>query len=164
MVSQLIIRILDWIYPFFRRLMPRQTFFYAACGGGNTLLSILIFFISYNFVLKKEMLHTPLITFSPHIASMIISFLLTFPIGFYLARNVVFSGSALRGRHQLMRYLLSTAGSVVLNYINLKIMVDLLHFYPTIAQVINTAIVIAFSYTAQKHFAFSKKKLPAQMS
>jgi putative flippase GtrA len=156
MLSRVIIQILDWIYPVFQRLMPRQTFYYAACGGGNTLLSIFIFFITYNFVLKKQLLHLPLVTLSPHIAAMVISFLLTFPLGFYMARHVVFSGSALRGRHQLMRYLLSTAGSVLLNYVNLKVMVDLLHWYPTISQIINTAIVIAFSYTAQKYFAFRK--------
>ncbi|MCU0395468.1 MAG: GtrA family protein [Chitinophagaceae bacterium] len=149
---------MDWLYPLFRRFLPRQTFYYAACGGGNTLLSILIFFVTYNFVLRKQLLHTPLVTLSPHIAAMVISFLLTFPLGFYMARYVVFSGSALRGRQQLMRYMLSTAGSVLLNYVNLKIMVDLLHFYPTIAQIINTAIVITFSYMAQKHFAFRKKK------
>lgn len=137
--------------------MPRQTFYYAACGGGNTLLSILIFFVTYNFVLQKQLLHLPFVTLSPHIASMIISFLLTFPLGFYMARYVVFSGSALRGRHQLMRYLLSTTGSVLLNYINLKVMVDLLHWYPTISQIINTTIVVTFSYLAQKYFAFRKK-------
>jgi putative flippase GtrA len=156
MLSRFIIQILDWIYPVFRRFVPKQTFYYAACGGGNTLLSIFIFFITYNFVLKKHMLHLPFVTLSPHIASMIISFLLTFPLGFYMARNVVFSGSALRGRHQLMRYLVSTAGSVLLNYVNLKVMVDMLHWYPTISQIINTGIVIAFSYTAQKYFAFRK--------
>jgi len=156
MLSRVIIQILDWIYPVFQRLVPRQTFYYAACGGGNTLLSIFIFFVTYNFVLKKQLLHLPLVTLSPHIAAMIISFLLTFPLGFYMARHVVFAGSALRGRHQLMRYLLSTAGSVLLNYVNLKVMVDLLHWYPTISQIINTGIVITFSYTAQKYFAFRK--------
>jgi putative flippase GtrA len=157
MLANIITRLLEWFYPFFKRLMPKQTFMYAACGGGNTLLGIFTFFFSYNFVFKKELVHLPFITFKPHIAAMIVSFLVTFPIGFYMARYVVFSGSALRGRHQLVRYFVTALGSVILNWINLNILVDRLHFFPTIAQVINTIIVIAFSYLMQKYFAFETK-------
>ena len=142
--------------------MPLQTFRYAACGGGNTLLSLVIFAVSYNFVFDKSLVQLGPITISPHIAAMILSFLFTFPIGFYLARNVVFSGSPLRGRHQLIRYFTTTIGSVLLNYANLKIMVDLLHFYPTIAQSINVVIVVTFSYLMQKHFAFARKSHSVQ--
>jgi putative flippase GtrA len=156
MVSRLIIRLLDWFYPFFARLMPVQTFRYAACGAGNTALSIFIFFISYNFIFKKQVVHLPFIAFEPHIAAMILSFVTTFTIGFYLARFVVFSGSSLRGRKQLLRYFTTAIGSIVLNYINLKILVEVLHIYPTIAQMINVVVVVTFSYLMQKHFAFRK--------
>lgn len=134
--------------------MPLQTFRYAACGGGNTLLSILVFFVSYNFIFKKQIVQLPFYAFEPHIAAMILSFVLTFPLGFYMSRNVVFTSSGLRGRHQLMRYLGTAMGSVVLNYFNLKIMVEHFHIYPTIAQILNTIVVITFSYMMQKHFAF----------
>lgn len=157
MIARFVISVIDFFYRPFSKFMPLQTFRYAACGGGNTLLSLLIFFLSYNFLFDKQLVHLGFVTISPHIAAMILSFLLTFPIGFYLARNVVFSGSALRGRHQLIRYFTTTMGSVLLNYANLKIMVDLLHFYPTIAQTINVAIVVTFSYLMQKYFAFARK-------
>lgn len=154
MLARFIIRFIDIFYPLFRRFMPLQTFRYAACGCGNTALSIIIFFLSYNFVLKKQMVHLPFITISPHIGAMIIAFCCTFPLGFYLARTVVFSGSALRGRQQLFRYFAATIGSLLLNYMNLKILVEILHLYPTPSQIINTAIVICFSYLMQKYFAF----------
>jgi len=85
---------------------------------------------------------------------MILSFLITFPLGFYLARYVVFPGSFMKKRYQLFRYFLSTVGSLLLNYFNLKIMVDIWGFYPTIAQVFNVIIVVTFSYLMQKYFAF----------
>jgi putative flippase GtrA len=157
MLAKFIQRVLEWFYPFFSRLMPRQTFMYAACGGGNTMLGLLVFFTSYNFIFRKQLVHLPFLTLSPHIAAMIASFLVSFPTGFYLARYVVFSESLLRGRHQLVRYFGTTMGSLVLNYVNLKIMVDIFKFYPTVAQVINTAILITFSYLMQKHFAFKHK-------
>ena len=134
--------------------MPFQTFRYAACGAYNTATGILVFFVGYNFIFKKQLVPTPIVTLSPHIAAMILSFMVTFPVGFYLARYVVFSGSMLRRRDQLFRYFLTTIGSVFLNYINLKIMVDILGFYPTIAQTLNVVIVVTFSYLMQKYFAF----------
>lgn len=154
MVASFISRLLSFIYPLFRRWMPLQTFKYAACGGGNTALGVFVFFIAYNYIFEKEVLHLPFIALSPHIAAMLLSFLVTFPIGFYLALYVVFPGSFLKRRFQLFRYFLSAIGSLMLNYINLKVMVDLLGFYPTIAQIINVVIVVAFSYTMQKYFAF----------
>lgn len=141
--------------------MPLQTFRYAACGGGNTLLSLFIFSFSYNFIFQKKLVDVYVHTFKPHVASLILSFVLTLPIGFYLARNVVFPTSNLRGRHQLFRYFATAIGSLLLNYVNLLILVDLLHIYPTPAQIINTVIVVSFSYLMQKHFAFRKKKVDA---
>ncbi len=158
MVASLISRLIEFFYPPFRNVMPLQTFRYAACGAYNTVMGILVFFVGYNFVFKKELYYTPVITLSPHIAAMILSFMVTFPVGFYLARYVVFSGSLLRRRDQLFRYFLTTMGSVFLNYINLKIMVDMLGFYPTPSQIINVAIVVTFSYIMQKYFAFSGAK------
>lgn len=157
MLAKLIIKVLDFIYPLFRRFMPEQTFRYAACGGGNTLLSLAIFSFSYNFIFHKQLVDIYIHTFKPHVASLILSFVLTIPIGFYMARNVVFSSSNLRGRHQLFRYFATALGSLLLNYINLIILVDFFHIYPTPAQIINTIVVITFSYLMQKHFAFRKK-------
>jgi putative flippase GtrA len=161
MLAGFIIKVLDWIYPLFRRFMPRQTFYYAACGGGNTLLGIALFFLSFHFVVKKQIVHLPFIAISPHIAAMFISYLITFVIGFFLARTVVFSDSSLRGRQQLFRYFATSQLALLLNYINLKILVDTFNVYPTVAQIINTVIVVSFSYLAQRHFAFRAKKVNA---
>ncbi len=160
MLAAFISRILDFFYPLFRRWMPIQTFRYAACGGGNTALGVFVFFVGYNFIFEKQIVHTPIIALSPHIAAMILSFLVTFPLGFFLARYIVFPGSFMKKRYQLFRYFLSTLGSLFLNYINLKIMVDILAFYPTIAQMVNVVIVVTFSYLMQKYFAFKDSTRP----
>ncbi len=154
MVSSLITRILEFFYPLFRRWMNFQTFRYAACGGGNTLFGVFLFFVAYNYIFDKQLVKLWWITLTPHIAALLFSFVFTFLIGFYFARYVVFTDSFLKKRHQLFRYFLSTIGSLVLNYINLKIMVEMLGFYPTIAQIINVGIVVTFSYLMQKYFAF----------
>lgn len=137
--------------------MPLQTFRYAACGGVNTMLDILIFFISYNFIFRKEVVHIGSIAISPHIAAFLAAFCVTFPVGFYLSRYVVFSESNIRGRVQLFRYFLLVLGCIALNYLFLKIFVEQLHIYPTVSKILTTLIVVAFSYLTQKHYTFKTR-------
>ena len=116
-LSELIIRFIDWFY---RRpvsaLLPRQTFRYAVCGGANVVFGWGCYFLLYNFVLDKELLDLGFIAVSPHVAAMLIVFPLTFFTGFWLNRHVAFRRSPLATGTQLFRYLLSVAGSVVVNY------------------------------------------------
>ena len=153
-------KILDFFYPIFKRFFDKTTYYYAACGGVNTLFDLFLFFISYNFILKKQLVELPFITISPHIAAFIIAFFFSFPTGFLLMRYVVFRSSYLRGRVQLFRYFLSVCISLLLNYIFLKLFVEQLHFFPTVSKLIITFIVVGFSYLAQKYFSFKSEKNP----
>lgn len=153
-MKQWITAILDFFYPPFRRFMPLRTFRYIACGGGNTLLDILIYFVSYNFILQKQIVHTPIGAISPYIAAFIIAFAVSFPTGFYLNRNIVFTGSTIRGRTQLGRYFLLVVACIALNYVFIKLFVERFGFYPTAAKFLTTIIVVSFSYLTQKKFTF----------
>lgn len=157
-VRSLILTIIDAFYPLFKSIMPLQTFRYAACGGGNTALNILIYFTSYNYVLQKQVVHLPYIAISPHIGALIIAFILTFPIGFYLNLFVVFEGSYLKRRIQLFRYFMVALVCILLNYVFIKIFVEQFGWYPTPSAIITTAIVTVFSYLAQRFFSFRVKK------
>src|SRR5688572_17206804 len=121
MVKGFINAVLDSTYPFFRKLMPPQTFRYAACGGGNTLLDIFLYFICYNFILKKAILYTPFGAISPHIAAFLMAFCVSFPTGYLLNRYIVFPGSVLKGRVQLFRYFMLVVLCICLNYVFIKL-------------------------------------------
>jgi putative flippase GtrA len=138
--------------------MPIRTFRYAACGGGNMLLDIFIYYVSYNFILQKQVLDLGFIAFKPHIAALWIAFAVSFPVGFLLSKYVVFTKSELRGRVQLFRYLLIVGVNLVLNYVFLKVMVEYMDFYPTIARIFTTCIIVTFSFLSQKHFTFKERK------
>jgi putative flippase GtrA len=155
----IITTIIDFFYPPFRKVLDIKTFRYLACGGGNTLLDIFLYFISYNFILKKNVVHLPFVAISPHIGAFIIAFSITFPLGFLLMRNIVFTDSDLRGRVQLFRYILMVVVCILLNYIFLKLFVEHFHFYPTIAKIVTTCIVVVFSYLSQKHFTFKPAEI-----
>ena len=149
--------ILDLFYPLFKRLFDKTTYYYAACGGLNTLFDLFLFFISYNFILNKQFVELPFITVSPHIAAFLIAFCFSFPTGFLLMRFVVFRSSYLRGRVQLFRYFISVCISLFFNYVFLKIFVEQLNFYPTVSKLIITFIVVGFSYLTQKYFSFKSE-------
>lgn len=151
-------RILGWLYPLLSALMPVRQFRYAACGGGNMALNILIYFVTYNFLLQKSMVDLSVIVISPHIASFLIAFAVTFPIGFYLSLFIVFDGSYLKRRVQLFRYFLVALQCILLNYVFIKLFVEQFGWYPTPSAIVTTLLVTVFSYVMQQHFSFRKRR------
>jgi len=145
---------LEWIYKPFQRFFPFETFKYGATGGLNTVLDIFLYFITYNFVLDKQIVNLGFIAVSPHIAAFFMVFPVTFSTGFLLAKFVTFTQSEMRGRTQLIRYIITVSGSIILNYVLLKLFVDVLSFYPTISKIFITVIVVIYSYLSQRHFTF----------
>jgi putative flippase GtrA len=153
-IRSMILRVVDLFYPLFRRVMPLKTYRYAACGGFNTLLDITLFFISYNFILEKQAIHISFLTIGPHIAAFLLGFCVTFPIGFYLSRYVVFQETSVPKRAQLKKYFMVVLGCLFLNYGFLKLFVDVFGWYPTPSKLATTVFVVAFSYVTQKHYTF----------
>jgi len=149
-----ILPIIDFFYPPFRRIMNLQTFRYAASGGGNMVLGFLSYYISFKFIFHERDFHFGFYAFKAHIAALFISFIFTFPIGFFMSKYVVFSDSNLKGRVQLFRYFMICMFNLLLNYLFLKIFVEVFHIYPVMAQVMTIAIVVVFSYIAQRNFSF----------
>ena len=134
--------------------MPLKTYRYAVCGGSNLLLDILLYFIVYHFVLVKEDLDLGFIVLSPHIAALFIVFPITLLTGFLLNKFIAFSESTLQSKTQLRRYIMVTAGAIVLNYLLMKLFVDVMDFYPTPAKVLTTGLSVIYSYNLQSRYSF----------
>ena len=156
-----ILGILDFFYPLVSRFIPKQTYYYAACGSGNLVLSWILFFFFYQVVFNKEVAHYYLnwlgnkhIAISAYTYSSICCFCISFTIGFLLMKYVVFTESELKGRIQLFRYALSSVASGVLSWFLLKLLVEMLSIYPSIANVLASCIVVIFSYMMQRKFSF----------
>jgi putative flippase GtrA len=162
-VRHIILNFIDFFHRPFNRWINQQTFRYLACGGSNTVLDIIIYFVSYNFILEKQFVDVGYgVTIAPHIAAFIMSFSISFPSGFVLSRYIVFPESTvMRKRIQLLRYALLVAMCILLNYIFLKIFVEQFDWYPTPSKVLTTLIVAVFSYVSQRNFTFKVKTQPA---
>lgn len=154
---QKVTNFIEIFYPPFRRLMPLQTFRYAACGGTNTLIGLAIYYIAFHYFFTRENVDVGLTVLKPHNAALFLAGICTFFIGFFLNKYVVFTSSYLRGRIQFFRYFLSFFTNLIINYFLLKLFVEMLYMEAFLSQVITTAIIITISYLTQKHFTFRSK-------
>ena len=175
-----IISFIDFFYPPFKKLMPLQTFRYAACGGFNMVFGFVLFtgvfhlvasqqkidlgFITFDIVNSSAgnagvlMMQSNLVAFKVHSFALSCSSAVVFALGFLLNKYVVFTSSNLKGRIQLFRYFLSFLSSFSINYILLNLLVLFFHIYAVVAQVIVTAIVVTISFFTQQYFTFKVKK------
>jgi putative flippase GtrA len=153
-IQHAILKTIEWFYPPFRKFIPPETFRYAATGGFNLLLDIFLYFVFYNFILDKKIVDLGFVAISPYIAAFLFVFPITFTTGFLLAKYITFTGSPLRGHVQLFRYVLSVAGSILLNYVLLKFFVEYCSIWPTVSKIITTVFVVTYSYLIQRYFTF----------
>lgn len=153
----LLLPLIDLFYPLFRKMMNLQTFRYAVCGALNTVVGFIVFYISFKFIFSGNNLDLGFYVFTPYTVALFFSFCISFPFGFFLMKYVVFTDSTLRGKAQLLRYFLVYLINLFLNYVLLKITVEILRIYPTIAQMIDIMILVLLSYLFQRHFTFRIK-------
>ena len=147
-------KIIYFTYPVVRRFVPVELYRYAVCGGGNIVFDWVLYFLVYNVVFKDRLFDLGFVALSPHIASLVVIFPVTTFSGFLLQKYVTFTASGLRGRVQLVRYIIIVCANLLINYIGLKAFVDGLHFYPTPSKMIITIFTVICSYIGQKKYTF----------
>ncbi|MBE6196738.1 MAG: GtrA family protein [Rikenellaceae bacterium] len=141
-----------------KRLFPRELFRYAACGGMNMALDALYYYLIYHYLVAERFVDLGFVVISPHIASLMAVFPITFLNGFWLNRHVAFRSSTLRTGTQLSRYLVSVAGAILLNYLCMKCFVEGLHIWATPSKLLTTAVSSVYSFLAAKYFTFRTEK------
>ncbi len=149
-----ITKFIDAFYFLFRRFLPLKTYRYAVCGGSNLVFDIFLYFVFYNFVFEKENVNLYFLVLSPHIASLFAVFPITFTTGFLLNKFITFEDSELPWNVQIFRYFLVGMGALLLSYLSMKLLVDVLKFYPTPSRFLTVIITVSYSYLLQNKFSF----------
>ena len=154
-LKSLLIKTIECLYlPPLRRIVSLEIFRYGVCGATTATLDALWYFVIYNFIVAKRFLNLGFVVVSPHILSLALVFPVTLFTGFWLNRNIAFRTTHISGKVQLLKYLLSIVGSVALNYISMKLLVEHLGLWPTPAKVTTTAVTALYSYLAGRYFVF----------
>lgn len=156
-IAQRISTAIDSLYiKAFEPVISRQFFRYGVCGAVNMMLDAIWYFVIFHFVVAQRYIDLDFVVVSPHIASLIIVFPITFATGFLLNRYVAFQVMAYRSRGQLIRYAISVGGAILLNYVLMKLFVEHCHLWPTPSKVLTTIISSLYSFLAAKYFTFRK--------
>ncbi len=154
-LAELIRRAIDLFYVApIAHVVPRQTFRYAVCGLLTLGLDALWYALFYNFVFDRVNFDLGWLVLSPHIAALFLVFPVTFFTGFWLNRHVAFRTSPLGAGTQLGRYALSVAGSVLLTYGCMKLLVEACGIWPTPSKVLTNVVTVVYSYLMAKYFTF----------
>ncbi len=154
-LASLLTKAIDLFYiPVVRKFVPQQIFRYGACGAANMTLDAVWYFIIYNFIVAKQFVDLGFVVISPHILSLVIVFPITFFTGFWLNRNVAFRTTHIESRKQLLRYLLTVLGSILINYASMKLLVEHAHLWATPSKIITTVISTVYSYLVARYYTF----------
>ena len=154
-LTSLITNTIDLFYiPVVRRFVPQQIFRYGACGALNMSLDTLWYFVIYNFIVAKQFVDLGFVTISPHILSLVIVFPITFFTGFWLNRHVAFRTTHIDSLRQLLRYLLTVIGAIIINYISMKLLVEHAHIWATPSKLLTTVISTVYSYLVGRFYTF----------
>lgn len=152
--------VIDFFYPPFRKYMTQQFFRYGMTGSMNLVFDWVVYWVIYTFVLQHRMINLGFVTVSSHIAAFGIKIPIVLISGFLMQKYVTFTSSEIRGRIQLMRYGIVFMINLVINYLGLKLFVNVLGFYPTPSNIAISIVTIAVSYFSQKYFIFRNPTSP----
>lgn len=150
-----LIQIVDLLYikPI-HSLISRTLFGYGLCGALNMMLDVVWYFLIYHYVVCENYVDFGLVVMSPHILSLFIVFPITFFTGFWLNRYVAFRATKANSKTQLVRYALSVVGSVVINYLCMKLFVEVCAIWPTPSKMLTTVVSVCYSYLMARYVTF----------
>lgn len=156
-LSSLITKAIDLFYvkPL-RKIFSQQVFRYLACGGVTAVLDAIWYYLLYHYVIRLQYIDLGFVVISPHIAALCIVFPITFFTGFWLNRNIAFRTTNISSRKQLAKYALTVVGSILLNYVCMKLLIERCGIWATPSKMITTVICAAYSYLAGRYFTFRK--------
>lgn len=154
-IARSFISVIDALYvPPFSRLVSREIFGYGLCGALNMALDTLWYFVIYHYIIAERFIDLGFVLVSPHIASLVVVFPITFFTGFWLNKYVAFRVTDYSKYNRLIRYAFSVLGSIVLNYVSMKLLVEYFMLWPTPSKMLTTLITACYSFLVAKFYTF----------
>ena len=156
-LSALISKAIDLLYfkPL-QKFLSQQVFRYLMCGGITALLDAIWYYITYHYIVCERIIDLGFVAISPHIAALCVVFPITFFTGFWLNRNVAFRVTHIGTLPQLAKYALTVVGSILLNYVSMKLLVEQCYVWATPAKILTTIICAVYSFLAGRYFTFKR--------
>ncbi len=127
-------------------------YFFAAITA--TLVDVSMYFVAYNFILRKQDWDLSFITITAPTISLGISFCFGITTNFTLTKLFVFKESDLRTRYQFIRYVMVALAMLFLNYILMSVLIRQFDWYPTPSRAFAAISIGVLSFTLHKFYSF----------
>ena len=121
------------------------------------MLDVVWYYLILHYIVAEQNIDMGVVVVSPHVAALIIVFPITFFTGFWLNRNVAFRATQFGQSKQLFRYALTVVGSILLNYVCIKLFVEVCHIWATPAKALTTVVSVVYSYLVGRYFTFAQQ-------
>ena len=156
-IAETITKVIDLFYikPL-RTFVPQQVFRYLACGALTAFLDTVWSYLIYHHIVCERFIDLGIVVVSPHIAALCVVFPITFITGFWLNRNIAFRTTDLSSWPQLAKYALTVVGAILLNYVCMKLFVEVCGIWATPSKILTTAVCAIYSFLAGRYFTFKR--------
>jgi putative flippase GtrA len=142
-----------------KKILQNKVFRYFIAAGTATVVDVVVYFITYNYILfKKDFALSDVIVVSAPSISLVISFSCGLLTNFVISKYYVFTESNIKGRHQLVRYVLVALFVLMLNYFFMSFLIKGLNWYPTLSRVVSALTIGVVSFVFHKVFSFKVRK------
>lgn len=141
-----------------KKVLKHRFIRYFFSAGTATAVDIFTYFVTFNMILKKQPIHFLESMISAPIFSLIVSYSFGLVTNFIITKYFVFQESDLRGRYQLVRYLMVAGVIFAANYFLMKFLMDFIGVFPTPSRIVSAAVVAVCSFYMHKFFTFRIKK------
>lgn len=139
------------------RLYQSRPFRYLVTAGIATVVDVVVYFLVFNYLLRKANIDISSIVVGAPTASLIISFSCGLVTNFLLTKNFVFSNSDLKSSVQFGRFVIVAIAVFISNYYFMNFLIKVLDWYPTIARGFSAITIGVLSFITHKAFSFRIK-------
>lgn len=140
-------------------LLKSKIFRYFISAGLATWVDVMTYFISFNYLYKKENIDLfGFYTVSAPTASLILSYTVGLLTNFTLTKYLVFKESELETHKQLFRYVMVALLVLILNYFLMSFLIKELGWYPTLSRAVSAISIGVLSFAVHKTFSFKVQR------
>ena len=139
------------------KLLRSKAILYFFAAGTATLVDISMYFVSYNFLFKKEDVYFLNYILSAPSVALVISYSCGLIVNFSISKFLVFKESEMRTHKQFFRFVMVAFMVFIANYYLLSFLVRTLQWYPTIGRTVSALVIGVISFLSHKTFSFNAR-------
>ncbi|MEO8147767.1 MAG: GtrA family protein [Bacteroidia bacterium] len=143
------------------KIYHSKVFRYFIAAGLATVVDISVYFVMFNYILKKQVVPVPFLNdfvFQAPTVSLAISYSCGLVTNFSITKFFVFHESTMKTRYQLIRFIGVAIMILGLNYLLMTFLIRQLDWFPTVARTFSALSIGVLSFTIHKSFSFKVKK------